>query len=59
VCAFRFRGFRLFCGIPEYLPGSKLERLNVKSAFKQTAEEALNAPKVLKVKPQKKKAVKV
>ena len=28
--AFRFSKFRKFLGIPDFLPGSKLERLNVK-----------------------------
>ena len=40
VNAFRSARFRNFCGIPEYLPGSKLERLNAKSAFKARAQAA-------------------
>jgi len=37
VSLFRTNWFREFCGIPEYLPGSKLERLNAKSSFKAHA----------------------
>jgi len=41
---FRFQRFRQFLGIPKFLPGSKLERLNVK-VIKQT-----NKPKIFKSK---------
>lgn len=40
VSLFRTNWFRNFCGIPEYLPGSKLERLNAKQSFKANAMKA-------------------
>jgi len=30
--AFRIKRFREACGLPDYLPGTKLERLNVKGS---------------------------
>ena len=35
VNLFRFEWFRNFCGIPEYIPGSKLERLNSKKVLQE------------------------
>ena len=53
---FRNDRFRKFIGIPEYLPGTKLERLNSKNVAKMTFEQ----PKILSSKPAglKKKALK-
>ncbi len=53
---FRNDRFRKFIGIPEYLPGTKLERLNSKNVTKMTFEQ----PKILSSKPAglKKKALK-
>jgi hypothetical protein len=43
---FRFDGFRKFIGIPEFLAGTKLERMNSKVKISITEQ-----PKVLTQKP--------
>ena len=47
--SFRIHKFRKSMGIPDYLPGTKLERLNVKKA------QEVHKPKVLTHKPNSKK----
>lgn len=48
LSAFRYQKVRSFMGIPRFLPGTKLERLNVKSVHRKNVLE--NQPKVYKSK---------
>lgn len=49
----RFTFFRRFLGLADYLPGSKLERLNVKKLMQTGNRAVKNAPKILSSKPSK------